>query len=415
MKRFLLFVCICAFLLTGCNSDELHYPETEAIVTADDGSPPVDPYGTVFTYTASEDTQNTVFQRSGYFSYGIFVVGDYLYYNNGNMLYRYNTKTGNITSACADPLCLHDSYDCPFFNGLSGSGAMYSGVFNNKIYYKVKELLWDKKNHQIEGEKLHSRIYDIETQTVTESKRQYDQNGPLNLNDYCTENEEYYYSMAANEDGTNWQMTLLCYDVKTQKNRVVRSVSYENPMAFFSHDEENLYYCDTVSIGKMNRQTGKKTAIYQGECSMVNGDDQYFYFFRASDDSLWRLSREGGEPEPLEVEGVQASTFLTDNYIYYRYDNSFAAGKDGAGNILYVDGQDIWRMKKDGSEKERVFNFVESPGKMSLSRFVVIGNYIYGSWVCFDESGNKTSTAAEKTLLRIDISTGEFYYIAFPK
>ncbi len=57
-----------------------------------------------FTYTDSDDTpcsgNITVLGDPE-------VVGDYLYWEGGTTLMRYNVRTGNITTVCADPLCDH--------------------------------------------------------------------------------------------------------------------------------------------------------------------------------------------------------------------------------------------------------------------------------------------------------------------
>jgi hypothetical protein len=54
----------------------------------------------------------------------------YGWQENHATLYRFNTKTGNLTTVCADPLCKHNSPECPFY---SMENRFY--VYENKIYY----------------------------------------------------------------------------------------------------------------------------------------------------------------------------------------------------------------------------------------------------------------------------------------
>ena len=56
---------------------------------------------------------------------------------------------------------------------------------------------------------------------------------------------------------------------------------------------------------------------------------------------------------------------------------------------------------------------------MSLNNFVVQGDYLYGFWLKY-ENGNKTSGFAgndsiESSVLRVDMTTGNHFYIEVPK
>ena len=73
-----------------------------------------------FTYTASDDEPCYFGSQS---IDGLKYRDGYIYIVCGTP-YRLNTETGNVTTVCGDPLCTHDSDECPFFRN-SGTGTAY--------------------------------------------------------------------------------------------------------------------------------------------------------------------------------------------------------------------------------------------------------------------------------------------------
>lgn len=423
MKRIILLVCICAFLLTGCWTEDIYYLETkidntntsmvgQADCTVEEKKTKeiIDSQGNIFSYTPGEDTQLTVYQNAFNNAGMTYLVGKYLYFPAGFMLYRFNTETGNLTSACSDPLCMHDSSNCPFFNSTGGGGTLYSSVTNNCIYFKTKRAEKNAKGEYIKkgnGElltTLECKIYHLDTLQVTLSKRAYEDTDLLCLTEYCTENEEYFYSMTLDKETEQWKTTLLCFDHQTNKTRFIRDVSNEKLMIFIKKEGDRLFYCDEISIGWLDTKNGEKHPLYQGDCVSASCDEQYFYFTKTADLSLWRIDLDGKNPHFMGVKGINSATYLTDHYLYFRYLN-----KDG----------EIWRIRKEDGDIKLAYSFTEEHPGMSLNNFVVQGDYLYGFWLKY-ENGNKTSGFAgndsiESSVLRVDMTTGNHFYIEVPK
>lgn len=57
-------------------------------------------------------------------------------YNNGNIIFlKYNIITGSATPVCNDPLCSHDSDECPFY------GISYDFAIDGQYIYYTKEMI----------------------------------------------------------------------------------------------------------------------------------------------------------------------------------------------------------------------------------------------------------------------------------
>lgn len=64
-----------------------------------------------------------------------------LYLVDRSMVYRYSIETGGVIPLCNDPLCMHNSTDCPFY-GLNTVLRMIHAS-NNNIFYAQDYMLWN--------------------------------------------------------------------------------------------------------------------------------------------------------------------------------------------------------------------------------------------------------------------------------
>lgn len=419
MKKIYILILLITVLLSGCNDDELYYLEPTTTIA--------DKEEKQFSFTPSSDTQNTTYQNASVLMAQIFPSGKYIYFTVANMLYRFNTETGNITSACADPLCMHNSVECPFFH--NNHAVTYVSIFDDRIYFKTRESDFANKvliSVDQDGEHYHvptiltCKVYDIANQEVKISKRDYSESGLLYHNEYCTEHEEYYFDMIHDEETDQWSKALKCYDSRTNKTRVIGNYQENTNTVFVKYEDGKLLYCDEISFGWLNTQSGQKEAIFEGDCVALSCDDANYYYIKSEDKSLWRMPIAGGDPEYLGVNDVRGDYNITDNYIYFRYLKAHQVATMSDGQPYEYVGQEFWRMDKDGSNLIKVFEFTGEYEAYNINNMVINGNYIYGIWKRVDEEGNIVSslTATDTlwgSILRIDMTTGELYFIDVPK
>ena len=122
MKRITTAI-LALFLMTSC-SNTLYYPEhTESIADS------------AFVYEPSEDVWLDNQPSSAKVS-GLAGHGNFLYLNIDSSPMRLNTTSGKFSYLCSDPLCFHNTHECPFYTNTSTQ--FYPMINENSIIFPVQ-------------------------------------------------------------------------------------------------------------------------------------------------------------------------------------------------------------------------------------------------------------------------------------
>lgn len=333
----------------------------------------------------------------------------YIYLITLNMIYRYNQETNNVTLLCSDPLCLHNTKDCPFFNMI-----MMKQMFihdNNIYYYKLYTEI-DEKTFEIKNE-IKFVEYNINTNHLTEIwsvPTGVTYNSQLFDGDYL-----YYIRNNFNEKNE------VTYDVcrLNLNNLSIETLKYlgDNPLGILTIIDGNLYLCDEIQTiyFKIGQPVEEKYIKFPNVLQYIaRYEDTFFYLANENDElHLYSMDKEMQNAQKLCDENINYY-FITDNYIYNTIKDDKVIGKDQYGDILVLNS-DIYRIKHDGTGKELVFTMPENMQNYYIECFSVVGNYIYGDYIYKDVDQNKSYFSLNTSpydIMRIDLTTGEIYYIS---
>lgn len=417
LKMLFLILLIC---LSFCACDTLH------VVTPNN----IDPDTQEFSYRDNSDTwlhtQSSNAKASKLVGYG-----DYLYYKDSKSLAKYNVKTGVKTYLCGDPICSHKTKECPLY-GYTDFGAVPL-FYGDKLYYFVD---YDEGVY-INGIFDHVKyVNNLSCYDISNQKHQIILDDFLvNIVEYIVfENRFYYYQPYQDEQG-NYIYYLNYVNLDTgavtekllladldgrQPNNIV--TAYNGQLYFASYLYGELYSYDISNFST-------KTMLYKApdgyNIAHISCEGESFYFvIQNSDKSEQKLCRFDSAKNETTVLYSFASplsyVYYTHSYAYYTYDEKKTIGTtaDTKENIILPDSK-IYRISlSDKSPTEEfIFEFTDSMSMFSIRNFVVCGNYIYAFYISWMPSGDTLvstdgySSIDDRVIMRIDIETGEIYYI----
>jgi len=438
MKTIQLFIriCILTALLVGCDKN-LVYVDSENIETLYE-------YETKdFSFSESPDAPITfnaidggqVIQYSnGYLFFHNNYNRDIFNFPENRTLMKYNVKTDNLISICSDSVCLHNTLDCPFY-------AMYNTmyVFDEKIAYAQiysntandSEYFMLGQYNLFDSEKISKSVRNtIKTNSYTEYMKM------LPVDNYVL-----YYENMYNEELDEWvdgiyrwnivdnTQTLLC----GENNIYEPDSMYPNTLAcnFLFAIDSRIYFTDGTVIFSTDTNYENRIDHVEGRFVLdVFTDGEYIYYGIPVEEgsyiqSLHRVDFNGKNDIELDIVTQKENVEITSNYIYYKKYDEIAIGKNrvsgysGENIILY--SSEIWRCDHDGQNHELVYKFEGDMANYRLIYEIYVGNYIYGlyNWwedadgdgIFEDGDDHFSATSEEYLIMRIDITTGETYFI----
>ena len=344
---------------------------------------------------------------------------------------KVNLVSGKTTSVCIDPLCMHDSAECPFFecygcaadgwilffrrgwtmrteNGMEGSEKLctynaatgevhvlhessdtivYAGIHKNTLYYYLAQFSFDEETPYC----LY-RLYraDGVSGTITELPldKAYQTVGGY------TSNSDYPNILSIEDDRIYWK----------------------------SHTEDGGEVCYMTDLDGQNRQelaavSALGVAFHDGWSYSIKGVSELIdpEVGRIPENlintyTLYRTSLTD-ETEEIVSEGMNTPNFIvTDRYIFTM--DSLIAETKGSTELLH--GCRIWKMNPDGSERT-VISETEDYSFIGL-RFqhdsVMFGYYedAEAEYLAFffAEANTDGETALSGNTLILNTATGEF-------
>lgn len=360
---------------------------------------------------------------------------NYLYfYKLRSPLMRYNPETNNMTYVCGDPLCNHNSPDCPLY-GLNTTFCVY----NNKIFFRrdyrylhrkadgapdYYELYVGYCSYDLADSKL--TVYEAVKNPTGDDRGYIGKVYELYAGKY-----RYYYDYIYNDKLEKYVYSICRMDLDTKEIVVFDSESNTSSnlrVAFIFCLGDRIYFSDLKSVYSTNYDLKDKKVVVEGTfpSEMYTDGSRIFWEDKNSDGSrsLYCMNLDGSNQAALNIKAW--SWELTTNYIYYLTYDKITVGKlqskSMSSSELNLTGSELHRCKHDGSDDETVW---KAEGDYKYTRFnnwLVVGNYVYAIYTNWNDSdgdgiftdADKYQSANDFKIMRINISDGNIGYIYKP-
>jgi len=429
-------ILLIAALLSSCTQDEPYIiDEREAIFKVE-----------IPSYTESEDNPlpNYILTSKRYQYYD-----GCLYFMNGasqnnyvlpltimenyspTTLVRMNIRTGNITTLCPDPLCMHTTVDCPF-----------SGVIS---YFYIEDgiVLYHRRYQEYNASRRTSEsvrqicTYDIANMKMTVLKEE----EIVSTKSYAEyahklynpQTKQYYYcDYAYNEEQDVYQWAIMRMDITTGKEEILimnEAGSMTERYLFLVNDR--IYFTDTFCIYSTDLDLNDKQVHLKGnfpthEKIYTNGKF-IFYSVQQEDESfrIYRVDMDGQNCIDLQINTI-TDWLVTEKYIYFMPPNWVSIPSTDADIHFYTDK--IYRCNHDGSNQTLVVKteYGENGNYLQINGLNAIGNYLYCNYYTFTDLNSdgicdipteyltNYNTLYDFHFLRIDTTTGEMVKLYVP-
>ncbi len=406
MKRIIILLFVISALLTSCGNTDVGSPLQ---VESSDG---------VLTYNAeSPSAQYRYSDGYLYFSsspHAIRTVGDGI----PTDFFKMNLQTGNITSVCPDPLCRHDSLDCPIYGigsvvFLSPAGELY--FLSQYFYDDGDDSRFSMRFVKYNAEKNKSAVLE-----------DFQGSSTVFYEEIYTETYRFYHGMFYNASREEYIPTIMRMNLSDGKAEPLTELVSTDELLFavnnrlYLSDAKTLYSVDFDGKNRINHFDS-----YVGDECYTNGEYAYY----KSNSEICRCPLSGGDEERLGITPYSGTRYmLTENYIYYISGDAVTLGKAQipgyASDTVTLEGGEFWRCRHDGSENELVYAFSGDTESYRPRHWIVVGNYIYASYYWWtdadgdgifeegdDHESYPTNGSTLHRILRIDVTTGEEYFI----
>jgi hypothetical protein len=360
---------------------------------------------------------------------------NYVYFNKLNSpLMRYNPATDIVTYVCGDPLCRHNSPDCPLY-GLKTP--FY--IFDNKIFFKK---IYSYGHYKAGGgveyiEKfLGFCSYDLLNSKITVYEQT---DNPTNADfsiigkvyELYTGRYRFYYDYMYNSKLEKYVYAICRMDLNTKENIVFESESNTSSnlsVSFLFSIGERIYFSDLKSIYSTDYDLKDKKIVAEGKFPNRMFTDGSLIFWKEVNgdnrNTLYSMSVDGGEINDLQIEA--RSWELTSDYIYYVTNDSITVGKLSSSSIasdkLILNGSELHRCRHDGSGDELVWKAEGDNKYTRFNEWLVVGNNIYATytkWTDTDGDGIFTDSDCYQSnnnfnIMRVSIPSGDVKYLYPP-
>ena len=350
----------------------------------------------------------------------------YLYFFSDGVLKKCNVLTEEVSCACMDPLCKHNSSDCPAFS-IDNPSMFAVSLQGERLYYTRR--FWDGRweygywdfvsnSFSVLDRGVANGWTQIGTDVYTDNYRYW--------HEKIQENGELFY-LVNRMNLQNGAVETVKKTASTEKyglfntERCVAAVGDR----VITADALRLYSCDE------NLEDRKLLLDIETEnLSICEGEDCIYYTSvdPSAEKSIIKLHLDGSSPEVVVREAVVWT--ITSEYVYYlkneSKDSEFSYyQKNGAILTEPLRYTQMRRCRPDGSKDEFLMNLVTDTKIIRLSDLFPVGDYVYALariFVMPDENGIYTQYStgkefstraggAQVNLVRIDVATGELVYI----
>lgn len=346
---------------------------------------------------------------------------NYIYTEQGGVLYKINPTTAYATPVCPDPLCMHDDTSC-YFYGMSEGDVKILGQY---IYYMKDSKLWEyyKTLCRFNLESgTYEVLYQAEEGSITDM--------------YASERYVYFNYVTLNEE--KYEYYIYRYDV-VEKKADCLSDKFDDAQNAYAIDGDRVYWKGTFQGTKYSTTLDYKDRRDNDEKQNHNSNEntgKYYYRFERSGfdqesfSDLQRLTRvdiSTGE-EVVVFEDLSCIPIVHDGKIIYsklgepRYMGEVFDEETGNYKPYY----DKWGGKyyicdSDGSNERLLCDFSDTkyisqfhPNTIGLKRGV--GDWVVTwmqTYVPESDDGSGKVMRGDNAYLLINIVTGEFKEVQF--
>ena len=332
---------------------------------------------------------------------------------------RINPSTGKVSDVCPDPLCGHNTKECPFY----GLDSMPIGFADGKLFYRRSWITDIDAEANLVNYYSADMVYDIASGNLTELMNLNGERGGINCELY-TDTHRYWYRYVWNDDGSDGRYCLYRASYDKLKPELLADVSYEEAM-FVGWSGDSLYFTDGKILYATDADFQNRRTIAEGDFTYgrywFGGDSVYW---RDANNRIFRILLSTGETADT---GITAETLkITENWIYYTSPEEAVLGKARiygyAASEVIVTGEHLYRCAHDGSGSEKIFTFDGELSTMRLQSFETVENCIWATYVRWDDpdgdsifrDGAQYESSHDGRLLRIDVTTGETSELVLP-
>ena len=415
MKRLAITILV-LFMLTSC-SNTPHVPDRS-------------PADSTYTYEPSDDIWLDN-QPSSAKASGLAGHGNFLYLNIDSSPMRLNTTSGKFSYLCSDPLCFHNTYECPFYT--KSATGFYPMIYENSIIFPVHYSEPIYRNGTITSEDRvisELRQYDISTGKLDVLIEDFSHGGIIEM----TVGGDYIYHYTQKKEEENSVTYYISqYNMKKETENeewLIAAMDGLNPYNLVYADDDSLYlnsYAEGTIYKVAHDDPSVLSIVYEAPdgyatANVVYHEGVLMFQEESADGTSSRLMRcdpEIGETDTLmEFDIPLLYTYYTENYMYYVY-NRYKELPISTGGSAHSPETVIYRLgyTADLPTEEKVFAFSDEMSTYSMKSFAVSGNYLYGYYITWgepkevyeQEDGYNSKT--DGILMRIHLNNGEIDYI----
>ena len=345
-----------------------------------------------------------------------------LYFQTSEMLFKLDKETGKMNEMCKDPVCKHNTKECPFY-GQDWEFGFY--IYENNIFY-----MRGGPHRELAREPRRILMYDIEKGSF---RILHDYNMDINgqHKDHSFHGGEmYFHEKTYNEDNDKYNYVLTKIDLSSFEKEVLYALDYKK-INVIGGDENNIYYIDMIDkkiYTAKNRDFNNISVLiddHDGHFAIV--DDMVFYV-SSKTGNLMSKKLDGTDVKDLGVSNIYRM-YVTDKYIYYRPKTGFTLTSAEHEKTVSVSvSNEIYRCTHDGKNVELIYQaYNGEPIKRGEVVYIptslyVFEGYFYSTFVEFslkddgtigqDSSRNSTGPYS---YMRVNCNTGEVYIIEMPE
>lgn len=357
-----------------------------------------------------------------------------LYFFSEGVLQRLICSTGNVTTVCPDPLCMHDTSACPLYKVDSYVAAPDGNIYINQQYGDVR-LNALGENIGVDHVAHYARFDPVSTKKKVYFSYISEDTDSLSLfisDEVFTDQYRIYKDYMADEKGV-WHAALIRMNLESGEREFLESYSSGETQGdlitsvpfpgFLYGDSEKLILLGDDGIYSLSMD-GKSRETILTEIPTSNSylSDGKNLFYQKSD-TLCTIPLSGGE-EKVVAENVYTWN-MTENYIYFWTNDEVNLGeidiKGYLANELILYGSTLMRCKHNGSGLTEVFTFNGDYENARAGSWLAAGNYVYmtyskwsdtdGDGVFEDGDEFRSDYRRATVLLRLDTATGELIEI----
>ena len=417
-RAFIVLLLFCLIFFNGCGPQNLS--DFSNISSYDSAENMLLP--TAFTYEEGPEAMPPQFRHS------LTEMGDYIYYDDGISLVRLNSKTGDRSYLCADPLCEHQvgcEYRRSYMRSVcAGDGKLFFWrkydsdemaliMYDTKTAKQSTVCPWATSGTQVPVSVYHSPYiyYYIVASEETAAYKVGDvlmhQVNVQTMEDcvLCTFPGGKYGYCAGIYQGDTLIMTT---------EQIIRlSASSDEQFVLIRNDDlyGSTIYCNSYCL------QGSVLRFFSTSNTVADTPKTYFWEYDLACDTLKEIAYVDGEI-------IMSSFCYTENALYYRINETYTMGTLVAENNansgeVVLNKPNFYRLNYDTAEVDAVL--LQLPAEYQTcnlsNEFVVLGNYIYikynhygpvkedGIYSEADFSGGLSG------LMRIDVRDGSLIYV----